>query len=428
MLSSFIGKSGPSSAQLQMEMIRQLGEINSQLVKQTEILAKISKEISEIPEKAALFDAKTLSTSTEGMLEKIFNTLQPEGIKVSDPLSHYYDLVNEFENVERGFFKIRSIMIHTKNIDHALVELSYPIISLAQNYTMLAQIMCFPSFLVQHMNEDDIRLVTDFSPDPTITTEELQSIIKTVRDFYKEIMDEYGSSYMSKLVQEIVSYADSGGSIPGKLNFSGCGYRQHRYKTLFRGKTWATHRTKFSRSIEVASEFGPVHESTTHDPFEFGIVINGDTARKTWREPYDNMKVKFRARAGNHMSAQGLAASIVKSFLSSNKELVKKDPYNYAGIGGLYSQYHPSQKEYALAQAYYLENWFRGQQIADLAEFKRLSGMDKSYSEASERLAIYLYMTGLLHFISETSDALGSMISDWEEREIFRPIARMRML
>lgn len=164
LISSFIGSSGPSSVQVQLEILNQLNEINANITRQNQILADISRKIDQIPEKQALFSAKIAATDVETDINKIFLALRPDGIQVTDPNSHFADLVSQYDIVERAFGNIVSVLRHTKSIDHSLVELSYPIISICHNYLMLSRLMCFPALLAQYMNKGTAKLQTEFNP------------------------------------------------------------------------------------------------------------------------------------------------------------------------------------------------------------------------------------------------------------------------
>ncbi len=114
LISSFIGSSGPSSVQVQLEILNQLNEINANITRQNEILVEISKKIDQIPEKQALFSAKIAATDVETAISKIFLALRPDGIQVTDPEAHFDSLVLQYEVVEKAFGDIVSVFKHTR--------------------------------------------------------------------------------------------------------------------------------------------------------------------------------------------------------------------------------------------------------------------------------------------------------------------------
>lgn len=435
LISSLIGKSGPSSTQLQMEIINQLGEVNSNLVKQNMILANISKKIENIPEQQALFDAKLNTTIVETQIRKTFLALQPEGIQVTDPNQHYQDLISAYKEVKNGFANISSVLVHTKDIEHSLVELSYPLISIMQNYRLLAGIMCFPAWLVQYMNEDDIGLQREFVPQPHISPETYQAIVTQIRDLYTGIISQHGPEYLDGLSKSIVSFADPGSTVPGKLVFLGQGYRQDRFITKihtagifgsipqgFPGpfsflKTWATNSTTFSLEIDCPSGFGPVSETETKSPFAFGITFSGDKARKEWREKFANSPIKFKAITGNHMKAQKISNSQVNAFERMKTDYISNDPNSfYTSILNRFTQFQNKKVFHSsLAYLYFVEEKLHRLEKQDIESFKETSGMNANHLAARENLAIYLYMFGILHFLEGSAQELTEEIGAWSQ-------------
>ncbi|MEJ6399538.1 hypothetical protein [Yoonia sp. 208BN28-4] len=421
LLSGLIGGGGSMSAAAQLEIVRQLGQVNQNLMVQTEFLKQIVDLLAEFHAAEDIYKRRSDVLASSEKLSDILKRLTPARGDVTDLDEIYADLTVLFDSYMSIFDQLEILLEVVKDRELSLVDLSFPIVVAITNLRLLADIMLFPDVLANMANEDRFRASKRFEPEPHISSGYYQAIIYDISSVVDDILASqrgYFATFKRQFDTKFQKHTDADSAIPGKISITAHGFRQQRYgyfggrmpgdfvgagvnigssfNNMASLRLWTSRRQTVKNLYAIPSKDVAVRVDSINDTFPAHFTGSGDQARYQ-REDYGRLKGRKAPRLPSPVKRKAIDRKAMYRFFDKNKKMISSDSRNLK---------RRKQSLTGLTMSYFTANEFDALISNDFEHIRKSSPFSQDVEAAESLIGIWIYMEGFKDFLEETQSEL----------------------
>lgn len=408
---SLMGGGGGMSAQLQLEIVRQLSQVNSTLLVQTKIMEDLLSEIKDLPENRYQFDLQQELSSEEEKISDLFRELTPQSGKVEKPEAIYAQFKEAYDRLVDIMDRLEALVRTVATKELSLVGLSYSIVSGINNLLLLNDLCFEPSIMVNLANEDKLNIDTQVVFEPHVTSEKFQATRDDMLDFAKLMVAGNGAlfnAYEANHRQKLASFSDSSGSLPGEISITGSGFRQQRFKAfvgrsqigssfphvpIFGADQWVTRSIKITTKITVVDAVEKVEQNESVAARWLKQTGSGGAAKRI-RKSFPDANERATARRPGKPYDHRVKEKDIEDALK-----LKPSSYKVTGNGPKFGK-----SRWGKGLTRYVEDHFEGLHDDDVKFIRDKSKLTADVRKCEELIAIWIYMEGFELFLLDLID------------------------